>query len=131
MNEALTVWTAYEKARSGGRQGHLHFTKQRRALIKRRLEDGFSVEELCAAVQGWKHSPWHCGHNPGNKMYHSIELILRDANHIETFRDLHDDHFETQTYTPPTCDVCAVVVPLNNVLGLSQRCSADECPYKE
>jgi hypothetical protein len=45
----------------------------------------FSKEDLMQAIVGCKRSPYHQGHNPGCKIHDSIDLILRDAHHIEQF----------------------------------------------
>ncbi len=49
---------------------------------------GFSVEDVLDAVCGWRKSPWHCGKNKNRTVYNQITLLLRDAEHIEKFRDL-------------------------------------------
>jgi len=33
---------------------------KRRRRIEARLE-GFTVEQLCEAIEGFRQSPWHCG----------------------------------------------------------------------
>lgn len=38
-----------------------------------------------AAITGCSLSDWHMGNNPAGKKYTSIELILRDPEHIERF----------------------------------------------
>ena len=35
-------------------------------------------------MRGWKFSDWHRGERNG-KVYNDIELILRDAKHVEQF----------------------------------------------
>lgn len=60
---------------------------KRRDLIARQLKH-YPVEDLVAAVRGWRHSPHHCGANDRGETYNDLELLLRDAAHIERFRDL-------------------------------------------
>ena len=60
---------------------------ERRKLIERRLKD-WSLDDLLAAVRGWRHSPHHRGENDRGRPYNDLELLLRDAKHIEEFRDL-------------------------------------------
>lgn len=62
-------------------------TDKRRRLIRKALAD-YSLEDLVAAVRGWKHSPHHRGENDRDTVYNDLELLLRDAQHIEKFRDL-------------------------------------------
>ena len=63
------------------------FDEKRRRLINARLKD-YTADELCLAVAGWKNSPFHRGQNPGGKVYNDLGLLLRDAEHVEQFRDL-------------------------------------------
>lgn len=61
--------------------------KDRRKLIERWLKV-YPVEDLMAAVRGWRHSPHHRGENDQGKKYNSLKLCLRDPDRIEEFRDL-------------------------------------------
>lgn len=61
-------------------------TTSRRGLIERRLRD-YAVEDLVDCVRGIGASAFHRGQNDRNKRYDSLELALRDAAHIEGFRD--------------------------------------------
>jgi hypothetical protein len=66
-------------------------TDKRRRLVARAVKD-YGTEVCKAAVTGNSTSPWHQGQNPGRKKYNSIELILRDAEHIERFANMvYDD----------------------------------------
>ena len=60
---------------------------KRRTLIQRRLDDGYTVEQLHAAIDGCHRSEFHSGDNPRGKKYQSLELILRDEDHVEQFID--------------------------------------------
>ena len=60
---------------------------KRRGVIKSALKE-YAVEDLIDAFSGVALSPHHRGENEARMVYDSIELILRDANHIEKFRDL-------------------------------------------
>lgn len=63
---------------------------KRRRLIGTRLKD-YPVEDLVDAVQGWKLSPHHRGENDRHTVYNNLDLLLRDAERIEHFRDLQRD----------------------------------------
>ncbi|WP_336707629.1 MULTISPECIES: replication protein [unclassified Cedecea] len=65
---------------------------KRRKRIKSRLEQGFTVEELCKAITGAKCDTWLMGKNPSNKVYDGIDTLLRDAAQVEKLRDLADNH---------------------------------------
>jgi len=69
-------------------------TDKRRRLIKKALAD-YGYDTVCAAITGVTLSDWHMGHNPRGKKYTSIELILRDAEHIEQFAENVYDADET------------------------------------
>ena len=72
---------------TGKRRGATVLTKDRSDLIKRRLEQ-YPVGDLLAAVVGWRHDPHNRGENDRHRPYNDLKLILRDADHIERFRDL-------------------------------------------
>lgn len=44
---------------------------------------GYDEAELCRSIDGYKLSPHHCGQNDRRTRYDDIELLLRDAKHIE------------------------------------------------
>lgn len=60
--------------------------EKRRLLIGRALRD-YPVEEVLAAVRGWEAVPFNRGENPDGRVYNDLGLLLRDAEHIERFRD--------------------------------------------
>lgn len=54
--------------------------------VKAALKLGFTVDELKLAIEGCLKSDWHMGRDKNNsKMFNDLELILRDASHIESF----------------------------------------------
>jgi hypothetical protein len=59
--------------------------RKRKAAIAARLKEGFTVEELSTAVRGCRSSPYHQGQNDAGATYDDIELICRDAKHVESF----------------------------------------------
>lgn len=59
-------------------------TSDRKRLIAKQLKV-YSVSDLQAAIDGCSRTPWNMGANPQSKRYDSLELILRDAKHIEDF----------------------------------------------
>lgn len=61
---------------------------------RRKLEQAFQrypPEDVFDAIRGWKNSPYHCGQNDRGTVYNELDLLLRDAAHIEQFRDLARD----------------------------------------
>lgn len=57
-------------------------------LIQTRLSEGFTVQDLCDAIDGNHRSPFHCGENDRGTKYHGLELIFRDASKVQTFVEL-------------------------------------------
>ena len=60
-------------------------TPARRKRVMARLAEGFSEEELKAAISGAARDPWLMGKDPktNGKAYKDIETILRDAGQVE------------------------------------------------
>lgn len=58
---------------------------KRKGLIKRALKTGYSVEQLCQAIEGCTKSSFHMGDNEKGAKYNGLDLILRDAEKIDTF----------------------------------------------
>lgn len=73
---------------STGRTGSTQFSTKRRRLIRQALH-AYPTQDVLDAVCGWKISPHHRGENEQHTTYNDLELLLRDAQHIEKFRDLH------------------------------------------
>lgn len=57
---------------------------KRQKVIKGALKN-YTVDDLKAAIDGCKASPFHMGDNERREKYNSIELILRNAEKIEGF----------------------------------------------
>lgn len=65
--------------------------RKRKQKIKDRLADGYSVDDLMRAVDGCSKSPHHMGQNDRGAVYDDIELICRDAPHVDKFVKLADE----------------------------------------
>lgn len=63
---------------------------KRKRLIENALRS-HGLRDVLDAVRGWKNSPFHRGENERGKPYNDLELVLRDAQHIEEMRDLARD----------------------------------------
>lgn len=57
----------------------------RARVIRARLADGYTLEDLCMAVDGNAASAWHQGENDRHTVYDQLSLILRDGEHVERF----------------------------------------------
>lgn len=80
-----TVFDAWKL--STHRNGSTNLSPKRRRLIAQALRD-YSLADVLDAVRGWSKSPFHAGQNEQHKVYNDLELVLRDAQHVEQFRDL-------------------------------------------
>ena len=60
---------------------------KRSRLIRAALK-AYSEADVIAAVEGWAQSAHHRGENGSGTRYNELGLLLRDAAHIEQFRDL-------------------------------------------
>jgi len=47
----------------------------------------YPLADVLDAVRGWANSPHHRGENDQGTVYNELTLLLRDAEHIERFRD--------------------------------------------
>lgn len=59
--------------------------EKREKAIKARLKNGYSVADLCRAVDGCAKSPHHMGQNESRTIYDDIELICRDGPKVDGF----------------------------------------------
>lgn len=51
----------------------------------------YGIENCKKAIKGCSLSDWHSGRNPGNKKYHDLTLIFRNADKVEMFIDIYDN----------------------------------------
>lgn len=58
---------------------------KRAKAIKGRIKDGYTVGDLCRAVDGCKFDPFSQGQNDRQQVYDDIELICRDGPKVDKF----------------------------------------------
>ncbi len=58
---------------------------KRKKKITALLKIGYTIEDLKTAIDGCKKSPFHQGQNKRQSVYDDIELICRDASHVDRF----------------------------------------------
>jgi uncharacterized phage protein (TIGR02220 family) len=94
-DEARAVFYHWRRATKRDRA---RLTGKRRTAIQARLRQGYTVEELCQAVDGLMTSDWHRGANKRGQQYLDIELVCRDDEHVDRFRSMATakDQAETQ-----------------------------------
>ncbi len=59
--------------------------KKRKGKIEAALKLGFNFDQLKQAIDGCANTPFNMGVNDRSQKYDSIDLIFRDAEHIERF----------------------------------------------
>lgn len=84
-DEVRQVFDAWVEAT--GRSERTVFDPKRRRQVKTALKT-YPLDELLDTVRGWRHDPHNRGENTQGKIYNDLGLLLRDAEHIEKFRDL-------------------------------------------
>lgn len=72
---------------------------KRERLIRQALRS-HGLETVIAAIDGCSGSPFHMGENDRRQRYDSLELILRDAEHIERFADMATGGTQATTGAP-------------------------------
>lgn len=84
MGQTQQVFAAWQEAT--GRQGTRLDTK--RATKIRLALSMYPLADILDAVRGWQNDPFYCGQNDRQRPYNELTLLLRDAEHIERFRDM-------------------------------------------
>jgi hypothetical protein len=87
--EIEEVFTYWQQAMG---KGTATLTPQRRDKIRIRLKDGYTVEQLQAAIDGCRASPHNMGDNDRSRPFNDIELILRNGTNVEKFMELAPAH---------------------------------------
>lgn len=64
------------------------FTDKRKACVKARIKAGYSIEDMCLAVDGCKSSDFHMGDNDRDRTYNDLTLIFRNDDKLEEFREM-------------------------------------------
>jgi len=64
---------------------------KRRGKINARLREGWSVDDLKAAIRGVGKSPFHRGENKDGTKYLNLETVLRDSGQVEKFIKLDQE----------------------------------------
>jgi hypothetical protein len=81
MTDTQQVFAAWMTTQQGR---NLKLTNDRRDKIKARLNEGFTVEDLCDAVRGWVYDDWE-----ERKRYSDIPTLLKTGSTTEKWRDLY------------------------------------------
>jgi len=60
--------------------------------IRERLEEGYTVEDLCRAIDGCHRTPHNLGQNDRNQTYLGLELIMRTGDQVTRFIEAAERH---------------------------------------
>lgn len=77
-------------------KGRTQLDDKRRRAVLARLKGGYTVEDLCKAIDGCAKTPHNMGENERATRYDDLELICRDASHVDRFM-----HNATSPPKPP------------------------------
>ena len=86
VDEVRVVFDAWVAA-TGKHPNRTRLDEKRRRIIANALK-AHPVEDVLDAVVGWRHDPFYCGENDRGRAFNDLGLLLRDAEHVERFRDL-------------------------------------------
>jgi hypothetical protein len=90
-----TVREVFDLWRSETGHDRAILDSKREARIKWALEN-YPPDDIADAIRGAAASPFHQGQNPRGKRFDDLDLIFRDAKHLEDFRD----EYRTGRVTP-------------------------------
>ena len=68
--------------------GTVKLTDKRKKNIHDRIKDGYTLDDIKAAITGCSMSAHHMGKNDTGAIYDDIELICRTGDKLEKFRDV-------------------------------------------
>lgn len=71
-----------------GKTSTAKLTSDRKAKIRARLKEGYTVADIKQAIDGCSASPFHMGDNPNGKTYNDLELICRNGSKLEGFMEI-------------------------------------------
>ncbi|MEJ7824894.1 MAG: hypothetical protein WKF48_05670 [Solirubrobacteraceae bacterium] len=99
LDEVFEAWV-----KSGASQGKSIFDAKLRRIVLRAITNRMAhpendkraaIDECCDAVRGWRWSPHHRGENKDGRPFNSLQILLRDNQQIQDFRDLERRHGAT------------------------------------
>jgi hypothetical protein len=87
-SKAESIDRIFEHWRTTHRHERAQLDEKRRKVIAKALES-YSEADLCQCITGYLNSPHHMGENEAGTVYDSLELLLRDAKHIDAGMRFH------------------------------------------
>ena len=98
---APSVQAVFEAWRETLNHPEAKLTPKRRKHVEARLRDGYTVEQLVAAINGCRASPYHQGENETGTVYDDLELICRSGEKVEAFLARLKEHGGNGGEKPP------------------------------
>lgn len=80
-NEIFLYWCATMKKEKSA------FSTERKKKVIDRLKDGYTTGEIKTAILNCSNTPHNMGINQNQKQYNDLELICRNSEKLENFRD--------------------------------------------
>jgi len=91
LNHSKEINAVFDYYKSTLNHPRAKLDEKRKRCVRMRLQNGYSVDDIKIAIDGCLASPYHQGENKRNQVYDSLELICRDAEHIDRFIKLAKD----------------------------------------
>ena len=63
------------------------FTPKRKKMVKARLKDGYTPDQIKRAIDNCRADPWSMGQNDRQTPFNDLELICRSGEKLESFID--------------------------------------------
>ena len=82
-DDVLVIFAYWVAAMGKGKTAKL--TKQRETCISARIKDGYTLDQIKAAIDGCAKSPYHQGKNEAGTIYDDLTLICRSGDKLEQF----------------------------------------------
>lgn len=105
------VFQAWQTAT--GNTGAVLDANRRRQIAKalKSRPPGEDLADCVDAVKGWRHSAYHAGKNDEGVPVNKLSVLLRDADQIETFRDLERHRGDSSKLLTPSGNVAGPTCP--------------------
>lgn len=81
-NDIFEYWVLVMKKTSSTK-----LSPKRKKAVEARLKDGYEMEEIKQAIFNCSNTPHNMGFNDRNQKFDDLELICRNAENLERFRD--------------------------------------------
>jgi len=87
------------------------FDDKRKKVVKARLKDGYSVNDLKEAIEGMKNCPHNMGQNEQGVVYNRIGIVCKDGESVDRFREMYK--------TPPVPNTGGLTIDQSIADGLA------------